>query len=69
MCADNSLRIAETYSQMMDFLSVNPKDENELVELKLHIAENEVDLAKLKQEVNAILRFLDILDEYCFVFP
>lgn len=64
MCHDNSIRIENTYNDMVKKLSEFPKNEKELVELKNHIAEHEVNLAKLKSEVLAILKFLKILEDY-----
>jgi hypothetical protein len=48
---------------MVEKLLVKPQDEKELVELKNNIAENEVNLSKLKSEIIAVLKFLELLDE------
>ena len=44
---ENIERIGTTYSDMIEQIQKNPKDENELVQLKNFLAENEVNLCKI----------------------
>jgi len=43
-------------------ISQVPQDEKELFELKNDLAENEVNLSKLKAEVLAVMRLLNVMD-------
>jgi len=69
MCVDNALRIADLYTEMSKSLSVFPKDEKAWVLLKYHVSENENNLIKTKNEVKAILRFLNLMEDWSFDFP
>lgn len=54
ICTDNIERIGKTYAEISEKVLRHPSNERELVDLKLTIAENEVQLAKLNTEVNAV---------------
>lgn len=54
ICLENIERIGKTYAEMTEKILKHPSNERELVDLKLTIAENEVQLAKLTTEVNAV---------------
>ena len=41
-----------------------PKNEKELVELQVIIAENDVNLAKMATEVNSVYEFILIMEKY-----
>ena len=69
MCVDNALRIADLYTEMSKSLTVFPKDEKAWVLLKYHVSENENNLIKTKNEVKAILRFLNLMEDWSFDFP
>ncbi|KAL4494234.1 hypothetical protein ABPG73_018753, partial [Tetrahymena malaccensis] len=66
LCFDNIERIQKTYEDICDKLKKIPQNEEELVALKAQIKENEVNLAKIANEVNCVGEFLKILEKYCF---
>jgi hypothetical protein len=45
-----------------------PSDEFQLVELKNFIAETEVNLAKIRKEVDCVREFLELFEEVSFQF-
>lgn len=51
---DNYNRIMASYQEMYDRIMKQPKNEQELVELKNYLAENDVNLAKMRKEVDCV---------------
>lgn len=47
-------------------LEVEPKNKDELLELKNVIAENEVNLKKLRLEVDHVYNFMLIMEDYSY---
>ena len=45
-----------------------PNDEFQLVDLKNFIAETEVNLAKIRKEVDCINEYLQLFEHVCFAF-
>jgi dynein heavy chain len=60
---DNITRITQAYQDMCDRMLSSPKNEIELVELKNFIAETEVNLAKIRNEVDCVLTYLDLFEK------
>jgi hypothetical protein len=52
------------YNKMLS----QPENEFQLVELKNFIAETEVNLAKVRKEVDCIYEYLDLFEHVCFAF-
>ena len=45
---------------------VQPKNEQELVELKTYLAENDINLAKMKNEVDCVYEYLEMFEQYSY---
>ncbi|CAD8087288.1 unnamed protein product [Paramecium sonneborni] len=65
---DNIQRIGKLYQDMCEKILEEPKEEHEMVQLKNFIAETEVNLAKLANEVNMLFQTLDLLHQYQYQF-
>lgn len=50
-------------------MSVNPENEQQLVDLKLDIAENEVNLAHLHSEVFGVMKYLNLMENFQQKYP
>ncbi|CAD8081115.1 unnamed protein product [Paramecium sonneborni] len=65
---DNIQRIGKLYQDMCEKILEEPKEEHEMVQLKNFIAETEVNLAKLGNEVNMLFQTLDLLHYYQYQY-
>ncbi|CAD8161959.1 unnamed protein product [Paramecium pentaurelia] len=65
---DNISRISKLYQDMCERILEEPKEEHEMVQLKNFIAETEVNLAKLANEVNMLFQTLDLLHQYQYQY-
>lgn len=53
---------------MYDRILKHPKDEQELVDLKRYLAENDVNLAKMKKEVDCVYDYLLMFEDYAYQY-
>lgn len=68
ICVHNVDRIEKQYNEMSDKIKMPIKDEQQLVELKNLIAENDVNLAKLNTEILSVYKFMNILEDYNYTY-
>lgn len=66
MCIDNVKRIAGKYESILKELKVDPKNEEELFQLKKVVSENETEMQKIKNEVDAINRYMGMMEDYLY---
>ena len=66
--SDNIQSVQKNYDRMYHKMLSSPADEFQLVELKNFIAETEVNLAKIRKEVDCIFEYLELFEQVCFAF-
>ena len=66
MCIDNVKRIATKYESILKELKVDPKNEDELFQLKKVVSENETEMLKIKNEVDMINRYIGMMEDYLY---
>lgn len=59
---DNIARITKSYQDMCDKMLSQPKNELELVELKNFIADTDINLLKISNEVDCVELYLDLFE-------
>jgi hypothetical protein len=66
MCGENVNRIKEKYKSIDAELRVNPKNEDELFQLKKVVSENETEMLKIKNEVDTINKYILLMEDYLY---
>jgi dynein heavy chain len=65
---ENVERIVGAYNTMLEKLTKQPRNEQELVELKAYLSENDANLSKMQKEVDCTYQYILMFEEYNFQF-